>query len=542
MTGAGLSGRLARWLDRLAPAIVVVAVLAVFWPALGNQFVNWDDDMNVTENPRFRGLSPAHLRWMFTTVHGGHYQPLSWLSLAFDYRGWGMNPFGYHLTSVLLHAANALLLYFLIRALLGRRSAHQLGAAALAGALFFGLHPLRVESVAWVTARRDVLSGLFFLGTVLAYLRMADAQGGRQLVWLGISLVCFACSLLSKAWGVPLPAVLLALDVYPLRRFARVPVRALLEKLAYGALAVAAAAMAVSMRDEMVAARTLEQHGVVERIAQAAYGLCFYLWKTVLPVGLSPLYPLPPALDPFEPRFVACAAIVLAVTIALVALRRRSVPVLVAWLSYAILLFPLLGVLQLGPQLVADRYTYLACMPWAVLLGAAVTRVPVARAVPAVALIAVTLGTLTARQVRVWHDSDALWEQALRVDPGNWVAYTNRAVLRERRGDGRGAIDDYTEALRHHAGYPLAWANRGTLRQELGDLPGAIDDLTMATRLSPTDWRSWNNRGWARQLAGDLPGAVADYREALRVAPADLPGRGQIAQNLAAAQAVAGPR
>jgi len=540
--GAGLSDRLAHWLDRLAPAIVVVAVLAVFWPALGNQFVDWDDDMNVTENPRFRGLSPAHLRWMFTTVHGGHYQPLSWVSLALDYRAWGMNPFGYHLTSVLLHAVNALLIYFLIRALLRRTDTRHVGAAALAGALFFALHPLRVESVAWVTARRDVLSGLFFLATVLAYLRMVDARSGRQLAWLGISLACFACSLLAKAWGVPLPAVLLVLDVYPLHRLSRVPMRAVLEKLAYGLLAVAATAMAVGMLREMAAARTLTQHGVVERIAQAAYGLCFYVWKTVLPVGLSPLYPLPPALDPCEPRFVACAVSVLVVTIGLVVLRRRAMPVLVAWLAYAILLFPLLGVLQLGPQLVADRYTYLACMPWAVLLGAAMPRVNVSRAVPTLALIAVTLGVLTVRQVRVWHDSDALWEQALRVDAGNWVAYTNRAVLRERRGDRRGALDDYTTALRYHAGYPLAWANRGTLRQELGDVRGAIEDLTMATSLSPTDWRSWNNRGWARQMAGDLPGAVADYREALRVAPPDLPGRGQIAQNLAAAQGGADAR
>jgi Flp pilus assembly protein TadD len=154
---------------------------------------------------------------------------------------------------------------------------------------------------------------------------------------------------------------------------------------------------------------------------------------------------------------------------------------------------------------------------------------------PALAL----LGLLAFQQTRVWHDSATLWEQALRVDAGNWVAYTNRAVTRERSGDRRGALDDYTTALRVHPGYPLAYANRGTLRQDLGDLDGAIADLTVATRLTPRDWRAWNNRGWARQAKGDMAGAIADYTQALQVAPRDLPGRSQIEQNLALVRAIA---
>src|SRR6185369_14313609 len=158
------------------PLTIETDMLACFLPSLGSDFVLWDDDMNFTDNPSYRGLSPSHLRWMFTTFHGGHYQPLSWVTLGLDYTLWGMNPLGYHLTNLLLHAANALLVYRLIAVLVPGVGA----GAAVVGALSFAIHPLRVESVAWATERRDVLSGLFFLLTVLAYVRFVRAKRDRQ--------------------------------------------------------------------------------------------------------------------------------------------------------------------------------------------------------------------------------------------------------------------------------------------------------------------------------------------------------------------------
>src|SRR5262249_6863530 len=194
----------ARW---PAALIIAAATLVVFWPVLGNQFVNWDDDKNFLVNPSFRGLGIANLRWMFTTFHLGHYHPLTWLSLGIDYVIWGLDPAGYHLSSLLLHTANAVLFYCVALRLLGGRI-----LAAAFGALFFALHPLRVESVAWASERRDVLSGMFYLVTLLAYLR-AHQEGPRRR-WLAISLAAFAAALLSKAIVVSLPVVLLLLDVY----------------------------------------------------------------------------------------------------------------------------------------------------------------------------------------------------------------------------------------------------------------------------------------------------------------------------------------
>src|SRR5213596_2293038 len=204
------------------PLVIAFSTFAAFLPALQNQFVSWDDAENFLDNPHYRGLGWTHLRWMWTT-HLGHYIPLTWMTLGLDYLLWGMNPLGYHLTNLLLHAANAVVFFFVVRriltlALLGA-SERGLALAVSAGfaALVFAIHPLRVESVAWATERRDVLSGLFYLLTILMYLRACERGArGRRSYWLSVAL--FGCALLSKSMAVSHPVVLLILEVYPLRR------------------------------------------------------------------------------------------------------------------------------------------------------------------------------------------------------------------------------------------------------------------------------------------------------------------------------------
>jgi len=517
--------------------LLALAVFACFLPALGSQFVLWDDDMNFTDNPSYRGLSVAHLRWMFTTLYGGHYQPLTWVTLGLDYTLWGMNPTGYHLTNILLHAANAVLVYRLIVALVPGVGAR----AALVGALGFAIHPLRVESVAWATERRDVLSALFYLATVLGYLRLVQAKrdGHPWRGWLAASVGCFLLSLLSMAWGITLPLVLLALDVYPLRRLARrsdaVPL--LLEKIPYFVLALGGAVLAQLASNQVPAKRTLAQHGLVERAAQAAYGLVFYLWKTAVPIRLSPVYLLEQTLRPAAPRYLAAAVIVVGVTAAAVLLRRRAPWATVAWACYALVLAPVLGFVQTGPQITADRYSYLACLPWVVLLAAGIDRLKGAAVTAALAVAALAgLGVLTFRQTRVWHDSRTLWEHALRVDPDDYVAYLNRGTVRQAEGDLVGAFADFSEAVRRNPDYYLAFYSRATERLALGDDAGAIADYTATLRINPRYIEAYNNRGLARQRTGDLEGAVADLSEALRRSPPAWPPRMMIQANLTMAQ------
>src|SRR5262249_30915307 len=210
------------WVLALVPSAVA---LAVFLPILGNGFVNWDDEANLLGNPHYRGLGWSQLRWMFTTAHLGHYIPVTWLSFALDYLVWGLNPVGYHLTSALLHAVNALLVYRLAAALLTAADGDtgtwwDIRAGAITAALVFALHPQRVESVAWATERRDPIMGLFALLTMLAYLRAARAgtSGRLDRRWYWASVGLFALALLSKSLVIGLPLVLFVLDCYPLRR------------------------------------------------------------------------------------------------------------------------------------------------------------------------------------------------------------------------------------------------------------------------------------------------------------------------------------
>src|SRR2546426_8657679 len=424
-----------RWVYRLVPVLVALVTFAAFLPALQNQFVSFDDDKNFLDNPHYRGLAWTHLRWMWTT-HLGHYIPLTWMTLGLDYLLWGMNPVGYHLTNLLLHAANAVVVFFVVCRLLARAlpspSEHGYALAVSSGvaALVFAIHPLRVESVAWVTERRDVLSGLFYLVAILLYLRACE-RGARGRGWYWLSVAVFVCALLSKSMVVNLPVVLLILDVYPLRRLggavgwlSESARRVYVEKIPFVLLAAAASAIAVMAQSSVHAALSLAQLSMPGRLAISAYGLSFYVWKMVVPVNLSPFYERG-LIDPWATPFLLSYGLVLAITAIVLALRRRVPGLPAAWVAYIVVLLPVLGIFQSGPQIAADRYTYLAGLGWAILAGAGLlscwrssrrskTGTPATWLLAGIALsVVVGLGVLTWSQAQVWRDSERLWAHTL---------------------------------------------------------------------------------------------------------------------------------
>ncbi len=509
----------ARW---IAALLVLGFTWFAFSPALDGAFLNWDDEANLVQNPHYRGLSPGHLRWMFTTTHLGPYQPLSWLSLALDHAVWGMNPYGYHLTNLALHAANALLLFLLIGELLrlGRGPAgRHLVAASAAGALFFSVHPLRVESVAWITERRDVLSGFFALSCVLAHVRMcaAPSGSGSRRRWYGASIGCFALSLLSKASPMALPVALLVLDVHPLRRIRSDPdatPRALvLEKLPHFLLSCAAATIALVGQRASGAMDAAADLGWLERIVLAAHGYAFYLWKTVAPFGLSPIYPFPEAFDPTERRFVISAVAVTTATAILFVIGRRRPALLATWLAYLVLALPVIGVVPVGLHLAADRYTYLPCIPFAVLFGAAVRGALGVRALrswaTALAVLSLLwLGWTAQRQARVWRTSTALWTHALRLEPRSFVAHHNLAVSLETRGHVAEARLHYEQALEVRPDDSNARYGLARTLALAGDHASAVRELELVVAESPEHFLAWHDLGAAHLELGD-PGAAA---------------------------------
>jgi tetratricopeptide (TPR) repeat protein len=440
---------LARW---ALPALVAALALVAFLPALHHQFLGWDDAKNYLDNPHYRGLGPRQLAWMFTTFHMGHYIPVTWMTFGLDYLLWGMTSSGYHLTSILVHAATALAFYFLslrlLRAALPVVTEGDLRIGAALAALLFAVHPLRAESVAWITERRDVVSGLFYVLSVLAYLKAVDGTDRVSPRWYWTSVSLFACGLLSKSIVVTLPVILLALDVYPLRRLGgakgwRRP-SVWLEKLPYVALGAAAAVIGFLALFTLGNTRSLAEMGPVYRIVLSIYALAFYLWKSVMPFGLSPLYQLGVTVT-----WLHFGAVATLLGIAIL-MRRRWPAFTVATLAYLATLLPVLGIFQNGPQAAADRYTYLACLGWAVILGGLAARRWAGRAVARVVLSIWVLAMLplTWQQVAVWHDSVTLWSHAIALAPENRAAHFNLAGAHEEAARYAAAVAEYEEVAR----------------------------------------------------------------------------------------------
>src|SRR6059036_1589001 len=530
------------WLSWLVPVVIALITCAAFLPTLQNQFVNLDDNDNFLDNPHYRGLAWTHLRWMWTT-HQGHYIPLTWMTLGLDYLLWGMNPLGYHLTNLLLHAANAAVFFFLVRRLLTlalpspSERGHALAVSAAFAALVFAIHPLRVESVAWVTERRDVLSGLFYLLTILVYLRACEREErGRRWHWLAVAT--FVCALLSKSMVVNLPIVLLILDVYPLRRlggfvgwWSEPARRVYVEKIPFALLAAAASAIAIMAQlshDTMVSVVQLSGLG---RLAVSMYGVSFYLWKTVAPVNLSPLYELAANVNPWATPFLLSYGVVLAITAIALALRRRVPGVPAVWVAYIVVLLPVLGIFQSGPQIAADRYTYLAGLGWAILAGAGLlscwrisgrsnTGTPATLPIAGVAVcLLVGLGALTWNQAQVWHDSEKLWTHALARDPQSSIAENNLGVVRADQSKLAEAIEHYQRALQMRPDYADAYFNLGNALFQQGKLAEASDHYRQALAIKRDHARAHNNWGVVLARKGKLAEAGDHFHAALHIGP-----------------------
>ncbi len=502
-----------RRLRLILPAAVFVISFAAFLPALKGQFVNWDDDILFVNNQAYRGLGIAQIEWMFSYSVLGHYQPITWLTHGADYCLWGMNPFGYHLTNLLFHAACAVFVYLLavriLRCSTVADDESTLRLAAAFAALLFAIHPLRVESVAWVTERRDLVCTFFLIPSVLCYLRYAvgPSRPGRldeasdPMLWYIASLVLFAMSLLSKAWGMTLPVVLLVLDVYPLRRlrldpralFSKPNRGALSEKLPYAVLAFLAAKIAL-MVQSFAGMETLAAHTPLQRLAQACYGLVFYVAKTLLPTALNPIYEFPVPFNPFGLRFVVAAVALVGLVAIIVALRRRLPSLMVAFAVYAIILSPVLGITQTGPQLVADRYSYLACIPFAILAaatGCALDRKfgpgVLRRLAPVPLAILLLLAVLTWRQCGVWRDSSSLWRHAVTLDPDSCNARNNLGFLLAQQGRHQEALLLFQFCVQRRPDKPLFQCNLAAAEKELGFTSQALEHVRRALDLRPPD-------------------------------------------------------
>jgi protein O-mannosyl-transferase len=561
------STKLAGLVKRLLLVLIPLVVLATFWPTLSADFITWDDDANFLNNPHFRGLDWPNLRWMFTTLHMGNYQPLSWLFSCLGYSIWGMRPFGYHATSLAFHILNALLFYLVAARLLRLAAPHDGPALPIAAAfatLLFALHPLRVESVAWLSGQHDLQAGAFYLLAILCHLR-ACSGGARRWRWLAGCTALFAAAMLFKVNGVTLPIALLLLDVYPLRRLPADPRqwlkpqhrRVWLEKLPLLAVALAAGLVGLLARHETA---VLQPLSLGFRIQQACYGLAFYLGKTMVPVRLTPFYPVPLALRLPPTTVAGSAGLVLVLTALLIYQRRRWPGGLVAWAYYVVTVLPVLGLISFSTLLMADRYSYLPCMAWAVVGGAVVLAVlrrlgTRGRSLLGTGLFAILLllGGSSWRQSRLWHDSETLfryvlalnqdlpevhndlgfvlanqhrtdegmaeYRKALAIKPDFTKAMNNLGLVLLGQGRYAEASEQYRKALDVDPDYAFGHNNLGLALMYLGQTSEALAHFQKAVALAPEYVLAFANLGGALLTMGRVEEAIAQYRKALELRP-----------------------
>jgi protein O-mannosyl-transferase len=538
---------------RFAIAATAIALMtAAIYSAVGSfDFNNFDDPDYVARNDTVqRGLTFQGIRWAFTTTFMGNWHPLTWLSHMLDCQFFGVNPGAHHWVSVFIHVCNSVLLLWVLY-----RYTNALGRSTVVAALF-AFHPLHVESVAWIAERKDVLSALFWILTMWAYLRYVETRSDRH---YGLVLLFFALGLMSKPMLVTLPFVLLLLDYWPLRRVAIMWdwVRLIREKIPLFVLTFLSSMVTFIVQEQGGAVGSLEKFAPGARVANALVAYVAYLGKTILPENLAAFYPHPGSWP--EWRVAGAAVLFFGITVVALSLRQRATYIAMGWLWYVGTLVPVIGLVQVGDQAYADRYTYIPLIGIFIVLVWSTADLAIRLNWPSLAVraTAATLlliyGIAAACEVAHWQNAETLFRRAIAVTKDNYVAHYNLGqtlsaggriqeaiehyytTLRLKpdhegahnnlgltfalHGQWQEATNHYTAALRASPGNPDVRFNMGIAQMNLGDMTSAVRHLTMTLQQLPSHPLAHRYLGQALAATGHAREAIAEYRKALQVNP-----------------------
>lgn len=537
--------------------LIIIVTFIVFLPLMKAQFVNWDDPMNFLNNENYKSLSWRNLKWMFSTFLGG-YHPFFWLFIAIIYKLGKMSPLYYHLSILLLHILTSLLLYFLLLKFLQKISLSYKKISAIQipvmiGVLFWSIHPLRAEPVSWISAGHDVLCGVFYLLSILTYLSAQGKRKNRQtyLKFLIISIIFFIAAAFSKIMAISLPIVLLILDVRLLKRFKIY--RIVVEKIPYFTIVILMSLITLLSTKSMA---PLKLYGITNRVAQSIYGLTFYLWKTILPTKLLPIYEISVPFNPVALKFVLSGIFVVFLASILLKFRNSYPACLIVWIIYFVTLFPTLGIIQRSFQIVADRYSYIPSMGFSVLIAlwlSTLNNKKRKKIFPLFVIVIILFGFLTMKQVKIWKDSKNLWsytvstepnsatahcmlgiefgkegkyeiamkhlKQAIKLRPWFKEAYINIGHILKRKKNYKEAIRYYKKGLKIDPTLFKLYYEIGNILNNQGKLNDAIKYYKLALKYFPTFAEAYNNIGIAYIKLGEIDDAMKNFKQAIKINP-----------------------
>ena len=493
-------------LDLYISLVLLLLTLAVYSRALSFDFINFDDPAYVTDNPHVRsGLTWDGLVWAFTTFHAANWSPLTWLSHMADCQFFGVNAGGHHAVSILLHAAAAVLLFLALRKLTAARWPSAFVA------FLFALHPLHVESAAWISERKDVLCALFWFLALFCYARYVERPGAARYLEV---LAAFCLGLMAKPMIVTLPFVLLLLDAWPLQRLSRAAVR---EKIPFFAAAVASAVVTFFAQQSGHAVRSLAAFPPGMRVANAVIAYATYLVRMFWPARLAVYYPYPSHLPVWQ---LAAAATALAAITAIAILQRRSRPwIIVGWCWYAATLVPVIGLIQVGSQSSADRYTYVPMVGIAIMLAWSAAEWPRPWRTFTAAAACLACLALTWPQLSYWRNSESLFLHAIAVTTNNAVAHNNLADYYLVHARNQEALPHIEAALRINPDYPDAHANLALVLKRSGNLVEAEAEYRRALALQPAGVDAHAGYGALLVAENRLPEARREFSTAIALRP-----------------------
>jgi len=538
--------------------LVALLTLIIYLVTLKNDFVLWDDYIYIYDNPHIRSLGMTFFRWSFFDFYEANWFPLTWLSHALDYAAWGLNPLGHHLTNIIFHAVNTFVVVLLMIGLLESRKEPAMSseapgfltermiliAAGITG-LLFGLHPLHVESVAWVSERKDVLCALFFLLTISVYIKYVSVREHQTTKkktksfvfrkYYFLSCGFFILALLSKPMAVTLPVVLLILDWYPFQRIQSFQTfwQAVVEKIPFLVLIPFSSIITILAQRWGGAMRSTEIIPLSIRVLVGARALVVYLWKVLWPLDLVPFYPYPRHVSISSFEYLFAIVLVIGITAVCIVLARKQKLWLTVWGIYVVTLLPVLGIVQVGDQSMADRYMYLPSLGPFLILGLAAAwiwakvnrlrrwRLVTKASVAGVAvLVFAALSFLTFKQIGIWKNSIDLWSYVIRKEPERVpLAYNNRGLAYGNEGLFKEAFEDLSTAIILDSSYDLAYSARGTVFGKMGLYARAIEDYNKAIVLEPGNYLVYNNLGIVYSKTGLYDKAAESFSKAIAIKP-----------------------